>query len=192
VRPAPLRGLGALAIPEQAARRHGTGTGHAAQSPYSGGDGLPLGELVGRHRGASPRRMMAPPRRCQGIKCPRTGVGARVRSALERGGPSSRAERTLERGGARSREAHPLERDGARPREARILERGEDCSRGSSSGSPWCAVGASSAWAVSCMVKRGVFGFDFVAGFKWGFPSCLRGPLGLSPTVAPEHLWVCH
>jgi hypothetical protein len=27
-----------------------------------------------------------------------------------------------------------------------------------------------------------VFGFGFVAGFKWGFPSCLRGPLGLSPT----------
>jgi hypothetical protein len=24
--------------------------------------------------------------------------------------------------------------------------------------------------------------FGFVAGFKWGFPSCLRGPLGLSPT----------
>jgi hypothetical protein len=32
VQPAPLRGLGALAVPEQAARRHGTGTGHAAQS----------------------------------------------------------------------------------------------------------------------------------------------------------------
>jgi hypothetical protein len=32
VRPAPLRGLGVLAVPEQAARRHGTGTGHAAQS----------------------------------------------------------------------------------------------------------------------------------------------------------------
>jgi hypothetical protein len=30
------------------------------------------------------------------------------------------------------------------------------------------------------------------AGFKWGFPSCLRGPLGLSPTVAPEHLRVRH
>jgi hypothetical protein len=41
-------------------------------------------------------------------------------------------------------------------------------------------LGASATWAVSCMVKRGVFGF--VAGFKWGFPSCLRGPRGLSPT----------
>jgi hypothetical protein len=45
---------------------------------------------------------------------------------------------------------------------------------------------------VSCMVKRGVFGFGFVAGFKCGFLSYLRGRLGLSPTVAPEHLWVCH
>jgi hypothetical protein len=31
VRPAPLRGLGALAVPERAARRHGTGTDHTAQ-----------------------------------------------------------------------------------------------------------------------------------------------------------------
>jgi hypothetical protein len=34
------------------------------------------------------------------------------------------------------------------------------------------------------MVRRGVF--SFVACFKWGFPSCLRGPLGLSPTQAFE------
>jgi hypothetical protein len=153
VQPAPLRGLGALAVPGQAAWSHGTGTSPAAESPHSGGDGLPPGEMVRRHRGASPKCMMAPPRRCQGIKCPRTGAGARVRSALERGGPCSRAERTLERGGARSRQADPLERGGARPREARILERGEAWSRGSSSGPPWWAVGAPAAWAMSCMVK---------------------------------------
>jgi hypothetical protein len=41
-------------------------------------------------------------------------------------------------------------------------------------------LGASAAWAVFCMVRRGVFSFD--ACFKRGFPSCLRGPLGLSPT----------
>jgi hypothetical protein len=29
------------------------------------------------------------------------------------------------------------------------------------------------AWAVSCMVRQSVFGF--VAGFKWGFPSLLKG-----------------
>jgi hypothetical protein len=92
-----------------------------------------------------------------------------------RNGPSSEAEP------ARGKRT-PLERGGARTREARILERGEACSRGSSSGPPRWAVGVSAMWAVSCMVKRGVFGFGSVAGFKWGFPSCLRGPLGLSPT----------
>jgi hypothetical protein len=34
--------------------------------------------------------MMAPSRRCQDVKCPRTGAGARVRGALERGGARSR------------------------------------------------------------------------------------------------------
>jgi hypothetical protein len=51
--------------------------------------------------------MMAPSRRCQGVKCPRTGAGARVRGALERGGPRSRAGRTLERGGTCSRGSGP-------------------------------------------------------------------------------------
>jgi hypothetical protein len=37
-------------------------------------------------------------------------------------------------------------------------------------GPPWWAVEVPSAWAVSCMVRQSVFGF--VAGFKWGFPSC--------------------
>jgi hypothetical protein len=60
---------------------------------------------VQQDRGASPRRMMAPPCYCQSIKCPypRTGTGVRVRSALERGRARSRAVRTLERGGAYSR-----------------------------------------------------------------------------------------
>jgi hypothetical protein len=87
--------------------------------------------------------MMAPSRQCQGVKCPRTGAGARARSALERGGPRSRAGRTLERGGPHSREAHPLERGGARPREARILERGKTYSRESSSGPPVGPLGPS-------------------------------------------------
>jgi hypothetical protein len=145
VQPAPLRGLGALAVPEQVARRHGTGTGRAAQSPppHSDGDGLPLGELVRRHWGAFPGRMMAPSRRCQGIQCLRAGAGARVRGALERGGLRSRAARTLKRGGPRSREAHPLDRGGARPREVRTPERGETCSRESSSGPPGGPLGPS-------------------------------------------------
>jgi hypothetical protein len=87
-------------------------TPHSAS--HSGGDGLPPGELVPRRRGASPRRMMAPSRSCQGIKCLRTGAGARVRGALERGGPCSRGERAFERGGSRSR-------GGAGPRARRSL-----------------------------------------------------------------------
>jgi hypothetical protein len=115
--------------------------------------------------------MMAPPRRCQNIKCPypRTGTGVRVRSALERGGACSRA-------------AHSLERGGAHPREVCSLERGRACSRGSLSGPPWWAARATVAWAMPCVFKRGVFGLGFFAGFEWGFPSCIRGPLGLSPT----------
>jgi hypothetical protein len=77
-------------------RRHGAGAGR---------DGFPPRELVQRDRGASPRRMMAPPRCCQSIKCsyPCTGMVLRVRNALERGGACSRVVRTLERGGARLR-----------------------------------------------------------------------------------------
>jgi hypothetical protein len=98
----------------------------------------------------SPRRMMAPPRYCQSIKClyPRAGTGVRVRSALERGGACSREACTLERGGARSREVCTLERGGARSREMCIPERGGACSRGPLSGPPWWAAGATAAWAV--------------------------------------------
>jgi hypothetical protein len=81
-------------------------------SSHSGGDGIPPGELVWRYLGASPRRMMALPRRCQGIN-------ARVREQAHAcGAPSSeadpvRGERTLERGGPRSRGERALERGGA-------------------------------------------------------------------------------
>jgi hypothetical protein len=158
---------------------------------------------VRRHRGVSPRHMMAPPCHRQGIKCPCTGVGARVRGALERGGPSPRAERTLERGGACSRgngpssEAEPSRgkctpSNGTEPaRGRRASSREAKPARGDLQGG---RLGGPSG-----LLRRGPFPawlgevcFGFVAGFKWRFPSCLRGPLGLSPTVAPEHLWVCH
>jgi hypothetical protein len=144
--------------PSRARRVSRTGAGGTASRdwhrprrtvrPHSDGDGLPPGELVRRHRGASPGCMMVPSRRCQGVKCPRTGAGARARSALERGGPRSRAGRTLERGGPRSREMHPLERGGARSGEARILERGGTYPRGSSSGPPGGPLGPS--WHGPC------------------------------------------
>jgi hypothetical protein len=86
----PLRGLGALAIPEQAAGVMGLAPAALHSPPHSDGDGLPPVELVRRYRGASPGRMMAPSRRCQGVKCLCTGAGARVRGALERGGACSR------------------------------------------------------------------------------------------------------
>jgi hypothetical protein len=165
---------------------------------------------VRRHRGASPGRMMAPSHPCQGVKCSCTGAGACARSAIERGGPRSRAGRTLERGGPRSREAHPLERGRARPRGARILERGgprsreahplerggarprgacilergETYSRESSSGPPGGPLGPSRRGPCPAWLSKAYL----VAGFKWGFPSCLRGPLGLSPTAASRCL----
>jgi hypothetical protein len=119
--------------------------------------------------------MMAPPCHGQRIKCPypRAGSGVRARYALERGGARSRAARTLERGGARSRKAFSLERGGARP--------GEECPL------RW-AVRATVAWAMPCVLKRDVFGFGLFAGFKWGFPSCLRGPLGLSRPPSPTEV----
>jgi hypothetical protein len=33
--------------------------------------------------------------------------------------------------------------------------------------------------------KRDAVSFGFFAGFKWDFPSCFRGPSGLSPTTTP-------
>jgi hypothetical protein len=132
VRPAPLRGSGALAVLGQA--RGVTGlTPAALHSPsHSGGDGLLPGELVRRHRGVSPGLMMAPSRQCQGIKCPCTGAGARVRGALERGGPQPRAGRTLEWGGTRSRGSEAS--SGAEP------ARGKCCPSNGAELSPrWCA-----------------------------------------------------
>jgi hypothetical protein len=125
---------------------------------------------------------MAPPRRCQNIKCPCTGTGVLARSALERGGACSRVVRTLERGGACSRYAYPLERGGACLREACALERGRACSRGSLSGPLWWAVRASVAWAMPCVLKRGGFGFGLLRVLSGDSPVVLRGPLGLSPT----------
>jgi rubredoxin len=40
------------------------------------------------------------------------------------------------------------------------------------------------AWACPvCALKQDAFSFGFLSGFKWGFPICLRGPSGLSPTI---------
>jgi hypothetical protein len=64
------------------------------------------------------------------------------------------------------------------------LERGGACSRGSLSGPPWWAVGATAAWDMPCVLKWGAFGFGLFVGFKWGFPSLLKG----TPTAVPDNL----
>jgi hypothetical protein len=114
------------------------------------------------------------------------GAGARVRDARERGGPQPRAGRTLERGenlleGSAAPRAGRCPTEGCvQPRTRRSPFRGDPC------------VGrldgpSESLWAVSCMVRHlhglGLILSGFVLGFKWVFPHCLRGPLGLSPTV---------
>jgi hypothetical protein len=58
VRPAPLRGRGALAVREWAAQCHGADIGHVAQSPIVAGMGSPR-ELAEQRRGVIPRRVMA-------------------------------------------------------------------------------------------------------------------------------------
>jgi hypothetical protein len=59
------------------AQGHGADTGRIAQSPTVAGMGSPR-ELVRQGWGMSPRRMMAPPRRCQSIKCPYPRAGTDV------------------------------------------------------------------------------------------------------------------
>jgi hypothetical protein len=140
---------GAAGPPSRARHVSRTGVGGAASRgchrprrtvSQSGGDGFPPRKLVQQDRGVSPRRMMAPPRRCQSIKCtyPRAGAGVRVRNALEPGGARSREACTLERGGTCSKEACTLERGGA-------------CSKGPLSGPPRWAAGATAAWAAPCV-----------------------------------------
>jgi hypothetical protein len=57
VRPAPLRGCGALAVQEWAAQCHGADTGLVAQFPTVVGMGPPR-ELAVQRQGMIPRRVM--------------------------------------------------------------------------------------------------------------------------------------
>jgi hypothetical protein len=98
-----------------------------------------------------------------GSRCARVERPRARRTPFE-GGAVPRARRSLLEVSA------PLERGGARPREACTLERGEAYSRGSLSGPPWWAVGATAAWAMPCMLKRGVFGFGLLRVLSGDFP----------------------
>jgi hypothetical protein len=173
------------------ARRHGAGTGHVAQSPTVAGMGSLLGSWCNRTgawvRGAWWRRPAVV-----------RALNARTRvweQACACGAPSNEAEPARGRRGPSSEaepargKRTPFERGGAHSREACALERGGACSRGSLSGPPWWAAGATAAWAMPRVRvwARRVWPWLF-AGFKWDFPIRLRGPPGLSPTISNDRL----
>jgi hypothetical protein len=131
VQPAPLRGFGALAVPEQV---HGV-TGLAPAAPHSpppnsDGDGLPPGELVRWHRGACPGRMMVLSRLMSGHLMParwsrRARAGRlRARRTPFECGADPRARRTSLEGGAPPRSGRNPPEGGAHPRARRYLIRG--------------------------------------------------------------------
>jgi hypothetical protein len=101
---------------------------------------------------------------------------------------------TLERGGARSREREPSSegdfvRGGHEPSSEADLARGVPCWPALVGRGGHCGVGRV---VRACVVSgsRCVLRFAFFAGFKQDPPRFFRGPSWLSPTVAPEHLWV--
>jgi hypothetical protein len=88
VRPAPLRGRGALAVLKWAAQCHGADTGLVAQSPTMAGMGSPqgVGETApGRDSQAHDGAALP----CQSINCslPRAGAGALARDPRARRNP---------------------------------------------------------------------------------------------------------
>jgi hypothetical protein len=133
----------------------------------------------GRGKGARgcPRAERTPP---EGVLGPR----ARRTSFEGRAGPSSEADPA--RGGARDSSKADLGRGSVYPSSE------ADFTRGASAVLSWRAAGPPGLW-LCCVRALGVqvdLRFAFFAGFKRVSPRSFRGPLGLSPTVAPEHLWV--
>jgi hypothetical protein len=78
VRPAPLRGRGALAVLEWSAQCHGAGTGLVVQSPQWQGWAPPR-ELAEQRRGVIPGRLVAQLCRVRALNA-RTRVREQVRS----------------------------------------------------------------------------------------------------------------
>jgi hypothetical protein len=136
---------------------------------------------------------------CQSIKCSyaRAGTSARGSAgntrvgALERSGPCPRGCLALERSGPRPRGRKGLERGGPRPRKRLSAERGGPRWRGICG---VALVGCRGHQGCGCAVfvigVRVDLCFAFFAGFKRVSPWLFRGPLWLSPTVAPDHLRV--
>jgi hypothetical protein len=90
----------------------------------------------------------------------------RARRTPFEGGADPRARQSLLEVSAPPRTERSPSEGGVRPRARRSLL------EGIFEWAAWWAAGAFAAWAMSCMVKQGVLGFGFVAGFKCGFPSC--------------------
>jgi hypothetical protein len=125
--------------------------------------------------------------------------------ALEWSGPHPRGCSALERGGLCSRgglspRARRTPPEGAwKPRAGRTPPEGASIPRArrtSLEGRPLRGTGGPRGPPGSWLCRVCVLGvrvdlcFAFFAGFKQVSPLSFRGPLGLSPTVAPEHLWV--
>jgi hypothetical protein len=100
------------------------------------------------------------------------------------GGADPRARRSPLEGSVLPQTGRSLPEGGVCPRARRSLP------EGIFKWATWWAVRAIVAWAMPCVLKRGVFGFGSFGGFKWGFPSCLRGPLASagSPSRLPQML----
>jgi hypothetical protein len=152
-----------------------------------------LGGLVEQRRDMTPRcvKGTACTCSCQSIKC--LGRGSRYGSdvpvgALERGGPLPRGHPALERGGPRPRGWSALERGGLRPRGRLALERGGVSPEGAWAncfGGPLGPPGSRLCCAGFRLANLFMFAFFTKEG---GFPRFFKGPLCVSPTVAPEHL----
>jgi hypothetical protein len=103
VRPAPLRGRGALAVLKWAAQCHGADTGLVAQPPTVAGMGSPQG-VGGTALGCDSQVHDGAALPCQSIKCslPRAEVGALARDPRARRSPLEGAlEPSSEAGPAR-------------------------------------------------------------------------------------------
>jgi hypothetical protein len=153
------------------------------------------------------------PAACQNIQysgrgsgCSVTGLWRRTHASLERGGAppegahSPRAKWSFARGGHPALERGRVSLEGVNSPRARWSfgvttpgpsSEAEFCPRGAGAGcllGRWCYLGRG---CTRCNLPL-VSSFVFLLFCKeMGFPSVIRGPLWLSPTIAPEPLQWC-
>jgi hypothetical protein len=132
---------------------------------HSGGDGRLPGELVRRHRGASPGRMMAPSCGVRALKARVRGLAHACGAPVSVAGPSrGRDEPSSEtrpaRGGVIPRAGRDRLEGSVAPRTGRSLPEGARALE--RRGPSWWAVGVPRrgpcpSWLVTCMVRLNVF-----------------------------------